>query len=105
MPAALLAVTFTYWSTEVPMPTLPLMTAVVGSRLRPGGNTPLVPITRFLMVWTLVLLAPVVPVKLNAQSDLSAVSQGVTLVESDTKTLFTHTCTRPSALTASRTGK
>ena len=75
LPAALLAVTFTYGSTEVPMPSLPLMTPVVVSRLRPGGSTPLVPITRFLMVWKLLLLAPVVPVKLNAHNDLSVVCQ------------------------------
>ena len=87
------------------MPTLPLMTPVEVSKLRPGGRMPLVPITRSLMVWKLVLLAPVVPVKPKAHSDLSVVCQAVTLVESDTNTLLTHTCTRPSALIASLTGK
>ena len=75
VPAPLLAVTLTYWSTEVPMPNLPLITPVAGSRVRPGGNTPLLPITTSLIVWKLLLLAPVVPVKPKAHNDLSVVCQ------------------------------
>ena len=59
----------------MPRPTRPLITPVAGSRVRPDGSTPLVPITTFLMVWKLLLLAPVVPVKPKAHNDLSVVCQ------------------------------
>ena len=75
LPAALVAVTLTYSSTAVPIPTVPLITPVVGLRLRPGGSTPSVLISTSLIVWTLLLLAPVVPVKLKAHRDLSVIDQ------------------------------